>query len=238
MRVTEFPPGDDRRLRIPRDARHDRFARGFTAAQIEDLRRRGVTSPQLERLKAALRVIAYCAEGAPPLPEVRKALKGVEKQTAEAAHTLSALLSAPAHETARTEAKERFLEALRSLYPDQSRPSVGSFFEPYTPGMEFAARLVQIVEDIQRVAQTALDGVPSKATKTPAHWYPIFYIHEALSHEHYTSSPGNREPFPPSASLTSPFRIIVGICYTAAGTKTTDPETAIRDYLKTLGKST
>ena len=88
-----------------------------------------------------------------------------------------------------------------------------------------------MARELEAVAKRALTGIPSSATKARAHPYPIACIDAALE------SGKNETAVNPSASSTSPFREITRICYEAAGVAISDPETAIRAYLKALKAS-
>jgi hypothetical protein len=226
----DFPRGDKRRLWLPPGARDPRFeAVSFSKEQLSQLTRRfGLTSERLARLKVALRLIAFYTEAPRSLSEVRKPLTDILEHTCSAIRSLDALMSQPKHDAARDEAKLRYLESTAELHPEGCQPnSKISLFHQYDPREDEVARWRSLLVEFAEIAKHAIDQIPRGASKAPAHWYPIFYLDEALNHN---AKEGER--IPPSASRTSKFREIAAICYRAAKAPTADPETAIRKYLK------
>ena len=240
MGWTNLPEGDDRRLHIPPGARGQSFARAFSKVQRQELKGLGVTNDQLVRLEAALRVIAYYSVPAPSLAEVREPLDELIDRARAAASSLESLLRAPEQEAARAEAKGRFLQSVYALHPDRCFPDGQSvdFFARRDGREQEAVRLLGKLREVEEVAAHARKQMPATASRSVAHWYPIAYIHEALRHGWVKSTLSRREPIPASASVTSPFRRIAGICYAAAKAPNHDPERAIRAYLKTLDAGT
>ncbi|MFK2876866.1 hypothetical protein [Rhodanobacter hydrolyticus] len=221
--------------RLSRTERHERFARNFSDEQMRSLKDLGCTTAQIDRLRISLRVIAASttpAIPAPKLADVRAPLDDLAKKAKETAKALESLLKAPESNDARTEAKERLRDAIFSLYPDRCRPDphkVG-FYNDYDECIEEAKRLLDKVHEVEKIAAKAREDMPTKATRARIQTRPIGHIHSALS---FNFAPTPRQPkelIPPSVSITSPFRKIVGICYEAAGATTADPERAIRAY--------
>ena len=200
----------------------------------------GVTSDQLKRLEVALRVIAHYSVPAPALADVRAPLDDLVEKARATASSLESILKAPVQEGARMEAKGRLLQSIFMLHPDRciSDGRGTDFFERTDDREDEAIRLLHKLRELEEVAKHARKHMPATASRSVAHWYPIAYIHEALRHGWVKSTLSRREPIPASASSTSPFRRIAGICYAAAKAPNHDPERAIRAYLKYLDAGT
>jgi len=237
MTWTELPAGDERRLWISKDARDDRYKRAFTTAQRRDLKQRlSVNDKQLQGLEVALRVVAHYTEAGAGLVEVRAPLRTLAKKAKETAMALESLLKAPATESARSEARLRLLESVDILHPkraavDPMKPG-STFFHDYDEREEEAKRIHAIVAELDAIAEHALARMPKAQTHAAAHTHPIWYIHEVLNFGFSSEVPLPRLPFPASSSKTSNFREIVGICYQAAKAPTSDPERAIKAFIK------
>lgn len=230
------------RPRLSRIERQVRFARTFSDEQIRSLKDLGCSMAQIDRLRVSLRVIAASttpAMPAPKLADVRAPLDDLAKKAKETAKALESLLKAPESNDARTEAKERLRDAIFSLYPDRCRPDpqkVG-FYNDYDERIEEARRLLDKVHEVEKIAAKARKDMPTKATRARIQTRPIGLIRSALSFDFAPTPRQPKEPIPPSVSITSPFRKIVGICYETAGASTTDPVRAIRAYLDNLHNS-
>lgn len=222
---------DRRRFALPPGARGERFQRFFSEGQKSLLRGAYCLSDrQIECLSVALRVIAYYTQAAPELREVRKPLSDLAKSAHKTVQGMEALLQAPAHEDARVEARDRIGQAVFALYPErcQPDPTKASPFHRHDERMEEVMRMAR---ELEAVATRALVGIPANVTKARASAYPIACINDALA------ALDGETVVTPRIYDNSPFREIVRICYEAAGAATTDPETAIRAYLKSLKAS-
>ncbi len=219
------PIKDERCLWLPPSARAEHMSATFSPSQRDELKRLGVDAEQLKRLQLALRIIkAYTAAPA-TLCDVRNPLDDLTKAAARTAKLLNSLSQAPVHDDAMTEAKGRLMLAIYEVVPDFSELTLAQ--------LQSAACL------IRDAASHALQEIPRQQSRhKSAHVYPIKYIDDALLLGFTASQNANKEgpwppyPFKPSASPTSKFRQIVGVCYEAAGAPSNDPERAIKSYMR------
>lgn len=212
---------------LPPAARHERFRRGFDQCARFALLHCGCNDAQIERLQGILPAIAYYAEAGPKLADVRAHLADAARKARAAASSLRALLDAPEHEEARSEARDRLLEALAEvLRPERCQidPRRVSFFHHYDEREDEARRLLGALADVVAAVDHARERMPNAQTRAVAHWYPLALIDAALS----VDGPS----LPPSESAASKFREIAGYCYSAARVANPDPQAAIRRYLK------
>lgn len=195
------------------DGPQDRFRRSFNAVQRTTLARLGCTSEQVARLQSILPGIAFHCEGPPRMADARKYLADAATKAHEAASAWRALLDAPEYEFARGEARERLLLAL-----------AGQRSIRYHEREDEARRLLAAINALASAADHARERMPTAQTRKVAPWYPLALIDAALSADDPTVQP--------SASETSKFREIVGVCYAAASVENENPLRAIRTYLK------
>ena len=95
---------------LPPSARHRRFARTFSSANLQDLRGMNLTKFQIERLARILPAIAYYIAPGPNVADVRDTLFELSDSLSVSRDKLEKLLQAP--ETARCVCKTR--KTLRS----------------------------------------------------------------------------------------------------------------------------
>jgi hypothetical protein len=220
--------GERPRMFLPPSARSERYKRSFNAEQLEEFDRLEVSAEQRKWLGVALRAVAFYTEAAPTLTQVRRPLREISTAAQEVIFKLESLLTAPSHEAAFAEARQRLKQAGWHTHP--AGTEADSAFE----------QALIAVGYLHRTAQLALDLIPREETRRRAYPYPIGWIDEALrlgwSDVHVEGST-LEYPFAPSTSITSRFREIVRICYEAARAPTPDPERAVKAYVKGLRDS-
>ena len=137
------------------------------------------------------------------------------------------------------QAVERLLNAKRAvphLMAARSRIAGGGH-RNMMGGMRLDETSQSLATSIDVLAQ-ALATLPDKPLRRQsASSLPIDHIHRALRVGSVMArlAPGAEPPFPevsPSSSVTSAFRRVVGICYEAIGAPSTDPERAIKAFVK------
>lgn len=205
----------------------------FNSDQLDALRALGVTEAQIIRLTEALPDCAVYLIKPAPRNHVRDELDDLRVNIENAQEVVTRLRN-PRTPAAR--------EALARIN-DASFWNGDSAF----PGAELvqAAEALNTLKSVTIGASVRLPNKPSRFAK--ARPEPVRRIYQALltgwtdEHpalpvlhtllDHRTWPPPFR--FRPSSNLTSPFRDIVGICYTAfLGEHEVDPERAIRDFVK------
>lgn len=207
---------------LPPGSRSKEYERAFLESRAFQLRNTyRLSVEQIQGLTLCLRVIAFYAEPAVPLPAVRKHLDKIKKNIDAAVKGLRSLLDAPNKDGARTEARQRILQASMALHLDEC-------LDLRVPSDERIDVVLRLFTEAKDVADYAVSHAPKNATKAPAQPYPIACIANVLC--------VSVRPIVPSASSTSPFREIVNICYEAAGVRT-GAERAVRAYIRSLDDS-
>jgi hypothetical protein len=202
----------------------------FTASQRRELRQLGVPDVaieviEVEALPRARRALVRPA----PILEVREELVRAEAAVREAHKALEDLLVSsdlPSRRDAR-----RYINGggARHLFDGID---LNNASKALVPAQQVLARAIARLPNEPVRHKTAAD-------------LPVEFIHDALQTGcSYSGMPfehqkGRRRglslvapKFRPSASPTSPFRQIVGICYERIGMPASDPERAIKSYVK------
>jgi hypothetical protein len=203
----------------------------FTAAQRAELQRLGVPDVAIRMLEVrGVPFIRKCLEPPPRMSDVRAELRKTQKAILAAHEAIERLFNPPANAPhvkgaaeALTGSGRRHLHggiplnrASEALIPAGKVIASAIARLPKTPSRYKAAnpRPVDEIADLLHQgcqwaglpAVPVEGGLPGQITFTPH--------------------------LQPSASPTSAFRRIVGICYERAGFPTTDPERAIKAYIK------
>jgi len=195
----------------------------FTQDQRRRLRECGLIDAQIDEVETfALPICLALLTRPPTMQEVRNELIVVSKALERAHEAMAALSSANLAAPGRFEASQRVLMAEYNLQGD------GSVFEK---------TLAQLVAT-QAVLNHAQAELPEGPRRDPAaSAMPVNRIDQALLSGFVKWYSTEDAPMPhymmkPSASPGSDFREIVGLCYEAMGRQNSDPERAIRAYVK------
>ncbi|MBI3375006.1 MAG: hypothetical protein HY017_25065 [Betaproteobacteria bacterium] len=197
----------------------------FSPEQRAELHRLGAIDAQIDELEAnALPISLAWLRNPPTLQDVRDQLEAVFVAVECAAAAMSGLLRAgDAMTLAKREAQARILEACYEIHHD-----------PHDEH-DLVEKASYALSRVQAVVKHARDSLPNAQRRTgAASPRPVEWIYQSLV-SGFTK--GHRQPLPPytlrvSSSQGSPFREIVGICYDAMGQRNTDPERAIKAFIK------
>lgn len=191
----------------------------FSSHQRRELAALGLTDKMMEYIEVeALTTARRFLKRPPPKNDVRNELRDLEKALTKARDGIERLLDA-------THAVPHLKAAQALLSAGQGRHAMGGL------------RLNETSKSLAVAIKVVADGIqgmpPGPLRHRSADPYPVELIHDALQ----TGVIAERhEPDPefmrPSASPTSPFRRMIGICYEAIDAVHADPERAIKAYLK------
>lgn len=219
----------------------------FTAAQLRDLKRLGVTREQVEALRRVLPSIQWTTQSV-PVTDIYKRLLAIASDAEKLAKELKQLKRP--HDRATGQASFLLWEAHgQRLHDDHYAAPLEPM--PLNPPPD---KLAMEIERLAAVADAAIARMKDKRGKLkqsrpmPASPRPIANIDEALLDgwgktytDHLTDEQLRRGeyprplpayPFAPSIADGSPFRKIVSLCYQAAHHPTVYPERAIKTYLR------
>jgi len=157
-------------------------------------------------------------EREPPRADVRAELQGLRDALGEAREAIERLLEAK-------DTVPHLYAARRKIYGGGQRHMMGGL------------RLDETSKSLQTavgVVSEALDRLPPEPVRhQSADPFPIERIHSAVQLGLIRALREPQDPhLRPSNSPTSAFRRIVGVCYEAIGAPTSDPERAIKAYVK------
>jgi hypothetical protein len=201
----------------------------FTADQRKRLLALGLLQSQIDELEAVLPLAAAFIQAPPALADVRDCLVRISGAQKRASKELLRLLDVAPTLPALLEAQYRVLAAdsLASNRDPGETVRVANY-------ALFAAGAV---------FQRALDDLPPPPTQRrhrAASAIPIFQLDAAMLRGFIKSHGETARPMPlyapkRSASPGSQYRRIVGICYEAMGQRNTDPERAIKAFIRERG---
>lgn len=191
----------------------------FTAQQRADLLQMGLVAQSIEALETeALPRARHALSRQPPKSAVLDELTAVDKSLTDARNAIARLLNA-------TDAVPHLKAARSSIHGNGYRHLFG--------GLRLDETSKSLTVAIGVVADAIANLPEGPVRHQTASAYPIKLIFNAVQ---FGSAVAGRNPvvreLKPSASPTSAFRKMVGICYEAIGAATTDPERAIKAYLK------
>lgn len=195
----------------------------FEPHQRVELLRLGLVNEAIDQIEVdALPRAQFIIKPDPPLGSVRDELSDVAQAIGGAQSAIEKLLSA-------TEAAPHRLAALQLVaavaLPDRRRHIFGG--ARLQDAFKSLAKAMEVVEDAMA------EIPPGPIRHRTASDLPIDLIHSALQLGFIFAG---REPLHPtlrpSASPTSAFRRIIGICYEAIGAGSNDPERAIKAFVK------
>ena len=191
----------------------------FNIHQRQELAALGLTDKMMEYIEIeALTTAREMLKRPPRNEDVRGELVHLQKKLTEARDAIERLLEAP-REVAHLRAARGMLTA------GQGRYAMGGI--RLNESSKSLAVAIQLLE-------TGIAQVPSKPLRhRSADAYPVELIYTALQGGVIAErGEPDLEFMPPSASPTSPFRRMIGVCYEAIGAPHTDPERAIKAYMK------
>lgn len=185
----------------------------FTKAQREELAKLNVSQEQLSRLSDALpkcrRMLdEESKEFKPAMADVRDVLNTVLARNRESGTAMAKLVRGMAPASS---------EALDRVERESFKLEGGG------TEIEAALHALAAANAVIRRALGALRESPVR--RQSAAWGPVQVIHAAL---------GDDVNFKPSSSYTSPFRVVVGVCYSAIHGKDIDPERSVKAYCRWL----
>lgn len=202
----------------------------FSETHKSDLKRLGVSPPQLKALRQALLIVREVTSRAPPNADVREIL------AANVTHS-KALAQALRVSTSRPEASAAAAAMVGARYWRDPRVA--------HTGPSVAAYLVPLLDALTDAARDALRSVPKNPVRhKSADPVTIETIANALAYGWEESQTADahsatREPLPkefrPNWSKESTFAKIASICFDAVGGNT-DPERAIKAYMYKVRK--
>jgi hypothetical protein len=190
----------------------------FTSSQRNELTKAGLLAAQINELENAALPVAQAYLSKPPaLQDVRDELQKLLTTMQDARDVMSRLLS-PKRAAATREVWNRVLLAEADMY--------NSF--------ECIEKALSAVTLAHAVVQRAKSDLPMEQRRhRTADPFPVARINKALL-DGFVKEHGAGKKGPPrprvSASPTSAFQGIVGICYDAMG-RNADPERAIKAYI-------
>lgn len=205
----------------------------------------GVIDAQIAALEGVLPTCRAWTANAPPMQNVLDELKDFSKAIDGAHGSIVKMSQAGKIIPARFEAQQR----IEVAYSDIAIPLGG-----YDGADQLLKRAQEALIAVQKVVANALQNLPRRQRRSyAANPRAIEWIDNALTlafaNQHYPVSSGEYDPadttalqmptppppypFPVSSGVTSPFRIIAGICYEViTGRPDADPERAIKAHLK------
>lgn len=191
----------------------------FNPHQRRELAALGLTDKMMEHIEiGALTTAREMLKRPPRNEDVRGELLQLQKKLTEARDAIERMFEAP-----KEFAPLRYARSM--LTAGQGRHVMGGI--RLNESSKSLAAAIEVVE-------AGIAKVPAKPLRhRSADPYPVELIHDALQMGVLAE---RGEPDPdfmwPSASPTSPFRQMIGICYEAIDAPHADPERAIKAYLK------
>jgi len=191
----------------------------FKAHQRTDLLALGVASKAIECIEVeALPIARQFLKRPPRKNDVQRELNDLEKTLTKAHGAIERLLDAPG-------SVPHLKAALAQIAGGYGRHSLGGL------RLNETSKSLSIAIDV--VAKGIAQVPPGPLRHRSADPYTIELIHNALQHGSIaaTGDPMSHG-LKPSASPTSGFRRMIGICYEAIDAPYADPERALKAYLK------
>ena len=133
------------------------------------------------------------------------------------------------------DAIERLLAAPRSVpHLNGARSMIaGGGYRSIQDGVALNHTSAGLTECIEVMNRAIASVLPGPARRKTANAVAIDHIHDTLQTASYFAIGEFHPPgLEPSASPTSAFRQLIGICYEAIGAPSADPERALKAYLK------
>lgn len=192
----------------------------FASHQSAELLKLGLAQEAIDRIEVEGLPLAKAAlEREPPRADVRDELQAVAEALSKARRAVERLLNA-------TAAVPHLKAARLKIAGGGRRYQMG--------GMRLDETSKSLATAIDVVSEAISRLPPEPMRHQSADPLPIKFIHSALQFGSIMAGLGPLLPrlLKPSSSPTSAFRRMVGICYEAIDAPSTDPERAIKAYVK------
>lgn len=192
----------------------------FSKHQRDELQSLGVCATAIDCIEVeALPTARLFLKRPPRKNDVRAELHDLHKALAGAHDAIERLLNA-------THAVPHLKAAAAVLTAAQGRHIMG--------GIRLNEASKALAVSIKLVSDGLEQMPPGPLRHRSADPFPVELIHDALQKGEFSET-GDVESLGiwPSASPTSPFRRLIGICYEAIGAQHADPERAVKAYVKT-----